>query len=122
MAGAYTISVLVELTGLGQLQEFTKKFSQISTPTRALYHYAVQDSADTAQALELGDIATIDMLIIKCVANDVDIDLDFVSSFDADLTVQEGETAVLPTPAGTVYIKNNDSAEQSTIEYLLIGR
>lgn len=122
MAGAYDITIIAELTGLGQLQEFSKKFSQISTPTRALYHYAIQDSADTAQALELGDVATIDMLIIKCVANDVDLDLDFVSSFDADLTVQEGETAVIPTPSGTVYIKNNDAAEQATIEYLLIGR
>ena len=122
MAASFSISILTELTGLGQLQELSEKFSETTAPTRAMYHYAIQDSADTDQALELGDVATVDVLILKCVSNDVDLDLDYVSSFDADLTVQEGEICVIPTPAGVVRFKNNDATEQSTIEYLLIGR
>ena len=122
MAASFDLSVIAELTGLGKVETFTEKFSETSTPTRALYHYAILNTTNTAQALELGDVATIDLLVLKCVANDVDLDLDYVSAFDADLTVQEGEVCVIPTPAGIVYFKNNDTDELSTIEYLLIGR
>jgi len=113
--------LLATLTGLGKELEFAENFVTTTTPTRVLHHYAIQDTADTDQALELGDIATIQLLVIKCVSNDVDLDLDYVSSFDADLTIQEGECAVIPQPAGIVRFKNNDAAESSTIEYLLIG-
>ena len=121
MAAEARIKLIVELTGLGQEESFSENFVTTTTPTRALYHYAVQDSADTAQALELGDVGTIQLLAIKCVSNDVDIDLDYSSSFDADLTIQEGECAVIPKPAGTVYFKNNSAGETSTIEYLVVG-
>jgi len=121
VAAEARIKLIVELTGLGQEESFSENFTTTTTPTRALYHYAVQDSADTAQALELGDVGTIQLLVIKCVSNDVDIDLDYSSSFDADLTIQEGECAVIPKPAGTVYFKNSSAEETSTIEYLIVG-
>jgi len=122
MAAEASIQILCELTGLGQLQELAEKFTSVSTPTRALYQYMVQATANTAEALDVSDVATVDMLILKCVSNDVDLDLDFDTAFDADCTVQEGEVAVIPTPAGTVYFKNQDNDETSTIEYLVIGR
>ena len=121
MAAECSVSIIAEVTGLGKGINFAEKFSTTTTTTRAMYHYAVQDTADTDQALELGDISTIQMLIIKCIENDVDLDLDYVSSFDADLTIQEGEGAVIPVPSGVVRFKNNDSGEQSTIEYVLAG-
>ena len=122
MAAGFSVSILAELTGLGKDQFFCEKFSEINTPARALYQYMIQATADTAEALDVSDVATVDLLILKCVSNDVDLDLDYVSSFDADMTVQEGEVCVVPTPAGTIYFKNNDAGEQSTIEYILIGR
>lgn len=121
MAASARTKILFELTGLGQELEFSGNFVTTTEPTRALHHYAVQDVADTDQALELGDVGTEQLLIIKCVSNDVDLDLDFDSAFNADLTVQEGEFAVIPQPSGTVHFKNNDAGEQSTIEYVLVG-
>lgn len=123
MAAELDISIFASLSGLGDLMEFLpKKFSGVSIPTKKLFSRQIQAVADTEEALELGNITTTtQMLIIKCISNDVDLDLDFVAAFDADLTIQEGETAVIPAPSGVVYIKNNDAAEVSTVEYLLTG-
>jgi hypothetical protein len=63
--------------------------------------------------LDLGDIATVEFVIIKCIANDLGI-------FDEDINCQEGET-VMFKPSGTVYVKNNDSSEVSTYEYWIVG-
>jgi hypothetical protein len=121
MAAEARIKLIAELTGLGQEDTISANFTTTTTVTRALHHYAIQDTADTDQALALGDVSTVQLLIIKCISNDVDIDLDYVSSFDADLTIQEGESAVIPVPAGVVRFKNNDAGETSTIEYLVVG-
>ena len=121
MAAECAVSIIVEVTGLGKDQTFTEKFTITTAPTRATYNYVVQASADTDEALGLGDVATEGLLVIKCVSNDADIDLDYVSSFAADFTLNEGECAVIPLPAGIIRFKNNDAGEQSTIEYLLVG-
>ena len=123
MAAACKISVSAELTGLGDIMKFLpKKFSGVSIPTKKLFSRQIQAVADTEEALELGNVTTTtQMLIIKCISNDVDVDLDCVAACDADLTIQEGETAVIPSPAGVVYIKNNDAAEAVTVEYMLTG-
>ena len=121
MAAACDVSIIAEVTGLGKGLNFSEKFSITTAPTRAIYHYMIQAVADTDEALALGDVATEGLLFIKCVANDVDLDLDYVSAFDADLTINEGECAVIPLPAGIIRFKNNDATELSTIEYLLVG-
>jgi len=118
MAAEMRVKIVAELSGLGEDINFAGNFTG-TTPTKVLFHYLEQDTADTEQALELGDVTTEDMLIIKCVANDVDIDLDFDTTFNVDLTIGEGKWAVIPQPAGTVYIKNNGAGEKSTIQYLL---
>jgi len=120
MSAECNVNVIAKLTGLGDIQEFAKRFSTTATPTRAIYHYAVQDTADTAQALEVGDVGTIELIILKCVSNDVDIDTSYVSSFSAEIEVQEGELTIFK-PTGTVYIQNDDAGETSTVEYLVIG-
>ena len=121
MAALAEINIIANLTGLGKNLEFAEKFATSTTITRAMHHYAVQDTANTDQALELGDIGTIQLLIIKCVDSDVNLDLDYVSDFDADLQIQEGECAVIPTPSGVVRFRNVTTDEVSTIEYLLLG-
>ena len=122
MAAEANVSIIASLTGLGKNLEFAEKFATSTTITRAMQHYAVQDTANTDQVLELGDVGTIQLLIIKCVDNDVNLDLDYDSSaFDADLQIQEGECAVIPTPSGIVRFRNVTTDEVSTIEYLLLG-
>ena len=120
MAASTAVTIIAELTGLGKLQEFAEKFTITATPTRALYQYDIQDVADTAQALDVGDVGTIELIIIKCVSNDVDIDTSFDTTFSAEIELQEGEITVFK-PTGTVYIKNDDDGEVSTFEYLVIG-
>lgn len=120
MAASFSVGIIAELTGLGKDICLTEKFSTTTAPTRGMYHYAVQDVADTAQALDVGDVGTVELIVIKCVANDVDIDTSYVSSFVAEITVNEGEVAIFK-PTGTVWINNDDSAETSTVEYLVAG-
>lgn len=120
MAAECNVNIIAQLTGLGSLQEFSKRFSTTSTPARAVYHYMIQATADTAEALEVGDVSTIDLIILKCVSNDVDLDTTYSSSFSAEITVNEGEVCCFK-PYGTVYFRNNDSGESSTIEYLVVG-
>ena len=120
MAAEASVNIIATLTGLGDVQEFSKRFSTTSTPARALYHYMTQAVADTDEALEVGDVSTIDLIILKCVSNDCDLDCNFSAAFSADITVNEGEVACFK-PAGTVYLKNNDAGEQSTVEYLIVG-
>lgn len=121
MAASGTVSIIAELLGLGKEQRFLDKFTITATPTKAHYNYRQQAVADTAEALDLGGVSTVDCIIIKSITNDLSIDTSYVSSFVEELKLYEGEIAVF-TPGGTVYVKNQDSAEQSTYEYLVIGR
>jgi len=120
MAAECTVSIIAELTGLGQLQQLAEKFSVTTTPARVHYQYMEQATADTEEALDVGDVGTVHLIILKCIANDVDIDTSFATTYSAEIEVQEGEVAVFK-PTGTVYIKNDDATEKSTIEYLVIG-
>ena len=121
MAAESVTTIISELSGLGENRVFTDHFVTTTTPTLGAKNRQIQASADANEALNLCGISTVELLCITCITNDVDIDLDFVSAFDADLTINEGESAVIPKPTGVVHIKNNDSSEVSTIDYLIIG-
>jgi len=120
MAAEANVSIIAEVTGLGQLQVLAEKFAVTTTPARVHYQYMEQATANTAEALDVGDVGTVHLIILKCVANDVDIDTSYVTTFSAEIEVQEGEVAVFK-PTGTVYIQNDDTDEKSTVEYLVIG-
>jgi hypothetical protein len=120
MSAECSVNIIAKLTGLGDMQEFAKRFTTTATPTRAVYQYAVQDTADTAQALVVGDVGTIELIILRCVSNDVDIDTSYSVTFSAEIEVQEGEVTIFK-PTGTVYFQNDDAEETSTIEYIVIG-
>jgi hypothetical protein len=80
----------------------------------------VQASADADEAIAVGDVGTIELIIMKCISNDVDVDTSYSAAFSAEIEIQEGEMAVFK-PTGTTRIKNDDAGEQSTIEYWVIG-
>ncbi len=120
MAAECSISIIAELTGLGQLQELSEKFVTTTAPTAATYTYVTQTTGGTAQVLALGDVSTVELIIIKCISNDLSIDTSYVSSFVAEISCQEGEVTVFK-PAGTVWVKNEDSSEVSKFEVLIVG-
>jgi hypothetical protein len=120
MAAEATIKLLLEMTGLGDDLFAAGKFSTTTTPTKVVYNYKQQATADTAEVLALGGVTTPHLLVIHCITNDLSVDTSYSATFSAEVSVQEGEFAVLK-PSGTLWIKNEDSAEQSTFEYWVIG-
>ena len=121
MAASGTVNIVAQLLGLGLSESFVDRFTLTNTPTLSLKQYKIQATADTEEVLDLGGITTVDLIVIKAVTNDMTIDTSFSSSYGAELNVPEGEIAVFK-PSGAVYIKNEDSAEKVTYEYLVVGR
>ena len=121
MAASGTINIIAQLLGLGKEVNFIDRFTLTNTPTKSHYNYRQQAVADTEEALDLGGVSTVDLIIIKAVTNDMTIDTTFVSTYVEEQIVPGGEIALF-RPSGTVYIKNQDSAEQVTYEYIIIGR
>ncbi|MHA2022568.1 MAG: hypothetical protein ACTSWQ_02790 [Candidatus Thorarchaeota archaeon] len=119
MAGVAKVSIGLKVTGLGEMWEWAEKFTT-TTPTRKIYHYMVQATADSEEALPVGDVGTVELIVIKAVENAVDIDTTFDTTFNAEISLAEGDIQVFK-PAGTLYMKNNGAGEQVTVEYLVIG-
>lgn len=121
MAASASISIIAELLGLGKDSAFLDRFTMAITPTAKAENYKTQAVADTEEALDLGGVGTVDLVVIKSIGFDMEIDTSFNSTFNAELTVPAGEFAVFK-PTGTVYIKNEDAGEQVVYEYFVIGR
>jgi len=123
MAAQCDVITIVELTGLGKDQSFSFKATDGTTPTAATYNYRKLATANTAEALDLGDVAVESMLIIRAVDYDLDVDLDYVTTFDADFTVKAGKpAAVIPNPSGIIYVKNTTNDQTPSYEYFLVGQ
>jgi len=121
MAASFECSVIAQLTGLGKQIDFTEKGSDETTPTAGTYNYRTIATADVAEALDLGDVSTVTCVILYAVDYDVEIDCDFDTSFDVDLTAKAGGIpAVIPYPAGIVYVKG-ESGKTPKYEYILVG-
>ena len=120
MAANALVELAMTLTELGQRQELNFSFNVGTTPTAFTYNYRTLASAGTAEALDLGDVTTVLGILFKAVDFDVEIDCDFVSSFDADLSIQAGEVNYF-SPSGVVYVKNEDTSETPKYEYVVVG-
>jgi hypothetical protein len=120
MAAECNVSIIADVTGLGEDLSFSDKFVVTATLIKAAKNRQIQAVADTDEALNLCGISTVELIIIKASSNDLLIDTDYVSSFDADQSVGEGETRVIK-PSGVVHIKNEDAGEACTIDYLIVG-
>ena len=114
------VNIFAELAGLGEQEMIPLAMSTTTTVSAKHHSYITQAVADTAEAVSLGGVTTAELVIVKCISNDVDFDCNYSAAFSADITVQEGEFAVFK-PAGTLYLKNNDAAETSTVEIWVWG-
>jgi len=122
MAAELNVRISAKLTGLGVSIEFPKKFTHGETPTKKALLNQDQATAGTEEALNIGDVDTIDMIVIHAKTNDVDIDTSYAdATFSKEISMVEGETMTF-RPEGAVYIKNGTEAEEVTVEYLVIGR
>ena len=120
MAVTNKVQVLAVLEGLGEMESFVDSFSTPTTITYKNTGYMIQATADTAEVLPLGGVTTPELIILKCISNDVDIDTSYSSSFSAEQGCKEGTFCVF-RPEGAVWFKNADAAEQSTIDYWVWG-
>ena len=121
MAAEFKINLIAKLTGLGEQVDFIKTGTDETTPTAGAYMYRTIATANTAEALDLGDVSTVTAIILYAVDYDVDIDCDYVAAFDADLTAKAaGIPVVITYPAGTVYVKG-ETGQTPKYEYLVIG-
>ena len=100
--------------------DFIKRFDSTATPARTTHMILQQAVADTDEALPVGDVGTVELVVLKCTINAVDLDTTFDTTFNAEIEVQQGEWAVFK-PKGTVYLKNKGASTQSTIEYWVVG-
>jgi hypothetical protein len=121
MAAVAEIRATIEFEGLRKTINFPMEWTTTTTPTKYVQMRQVQNTTNTAEALDLGDITTPLLIAMVCVTNDVDVDCNYTSAtFRASNTINEGEGAIF-MPAGSVYVKNNDAGELFTIEYIIIG-
>lgn len=122
MAATVDVTIFMEVFGLAQDPKFISKKTDGTTPTETTYNLRTLGTADADEVLDLGGITTISMLAIRAIDFDLDVDLDYVSAFDGDLTVKAGEPAALiPNPAGVVRVKNNSAGESPSYEFLVVG-
>ena len=120
MAAECNVRILAKVTGLAEELKLAELFNVTTTPTKASINRQIQAVADTNEALNLCGISTVELIIIKATTNDLLIDTDYVSTFNADQSIAEGESRIIK-PSGVVRIKNKDAAETVTVDYLIVG-
>jgi hypothetical protein len=121
MSAEFECSIIAKLSGLGKDIDFAEKGSDETTPTACTHMYATIATANTAQALDLGDVSTVTMVILYAVDYDVLIDTSYSASFSTELTAKAaGIPAVIPYPGGTVYVQG-ETDQTPKFEYLVIG-
>lgn len=121
MAAEFKINMMAQLSGLGEQIDFIKSGTDETTPTAGSYMYRTIAAANEAEALDLGDVSTVTAIVLWAVDYDVDIDLDYVDAFDADLTAKAaGIPVVITYPAGTIYVQG-ETDQTSVYEYVVIG-
>ncbi len=121
MAAAYNVTVNLSISGLGKGTEKKNTFQGDTAPEVTCgTEQQMQETADVAEALNIGAVDTILGVWIYAIDNDIAVDTSYVSSFNTELVIPEGEAHYFK-PGGTVYIKNNVALEKVTFEYLVLG-
>jgi len=121
MAGVSTVNLSVSVSGLGKATHTLPVNFTGTIPTGVTFQYRAL-AATTSEALPLGDVATIEGVLIyaaTCDDGTIEVDCDYVDAFNADITMAEGEACYFK-PSGTVHVKNADDAA-GAYEYLVFG-
>ena len=118
MAAACDVTLSALIAGLGKSLELQDKFS-LASFTAQTYNYRTLAVANTAEALDLGDISVLSLVVIRAIGA-IDVDTTYVSSFNAEISIPAGQFAVFK-PSGLVYIKNNVVGATPAYEIYLIG-
>jgi len=122
------IGVNLTISGLGNsTTSYSKSFSA-TTPDAVTQQYRVLAVANTAEAVALGDVSSVEGLVIACVSDSCStttgglwVDCDYNSTaFDADMLIAEGEAAYFK-PTGTVYVVGANSTETPIYEFTVLG-
>jgi len=124
MAVAVDVSIIAEVSGLGESLVFAEKFAVTETVIKAVSNRQIQAATNTAEALNLCGISTVELVIIKATSNDLLIDTDCANAgaFAETQSVAEGECRIIkPDGTDNIFIKNEDGTEVCTVDYLIVG-
>lgn len=114
------VGLSASVSGLGSSSINLSTTFTPSDPDAYVRGYRQLSDANTAEQIDMGDLSTVLGMIVAADACDCLVDPNFVSSFKAGVIIKAGESAFF-RPAGTVYIKNEDSGETPKYEYLAFG-
>ena len=121
MTAKATISIRAEVVGLGRKLLGYLTHTDDTTPTEAGMQYKVVGAADTAEALPLGGVATVQGVWIRAIDYDLEVDCDYSSSFNKDFLLKAGDVpAFIPNPV-LMYVKSEESDETPAYEFLVYG-
>ena len=124
MAVAVDVSIIADVSGLGEDLVFSEKFAVTETVIKAALNRQIQTTTNTSEALNLCGISTVELVIIKATSKDLILDTDCANdgAFVQDQSIAEGECRILK-PDGTdgIFIKNGTAGETCTVDYLIVG-
>lgn len=113
MTATAKITINLDIDGLGiNVPPIKDTYIDSATPETALFiPNQTQETADVAEALNVGAIDTLKGVWIRAVDGDILVDTSFVSTFSSELKIREGQSQYFE-PTGTVYICNSTEGEQ----------
>lgn len=120
MAGVASGSHSLQITGLGGVNfTMANSFTGV-VPTRVESSVRTLASANTAEALGLGNVTVVKGILIRAIDYSLDVDTSFVDSFVAEITIPAGESAYF-RPTGVVQVKNTTAGQSPQYEYIVYG-
>lgn len=124
MAASCTLEFYFKLSGLRDQDDVMAGLkTETSTPTASSgVQHRTLATANTEETLDLGDVATVDQIILYAVDYDVAIDTSFNTTFSTEIVARAGGLPVIFEPGGTVKVKNDTADQTPQYEFLAIGR
>jgi len=116
-----SISISLTISGLGSSTTSLQDNFTATEPNAVVRGYRRLTTQDINEVLYIGDISTVEGVLLRSVDYDLQVDCNYVSAFDPDILI-EGATSVYFKPVGTVYIRNpSGDANTPLYEYVVFG-
>ena len=121
MAAKAEVQIMVDVSGLGSGVNLKDIFIDDTAPEVAIKSdYQVQETADVAEALNVGAVDTIHGVLLEAKTGDISVDTSYSVTFHEEILIREG-TSQFFCPSGVVYIKNATALEQVAFSYIVYG-